>query len=167
MLTKLVLAGILAVAVGAAQRGGGGGGMGGGEGGMGGGGGMDRGGGMGASRPTNRMDYLSEMLKLDKDEKKQVKAIMDDGQKEAAPVKEEIAKTRTAIAEAVAAGKGADEIKKAEAAYAAAAVHMHQIELGAFAKIYQILDKDQQAKAGQVYGMMAGVFHGKAWTDMN
>lgn len=169
MLTKLVLAGILTVAVAAAQRGGGGGGMGGGggEGGMGGGGGMDRGGGMGASRPTNRMDYLSEMLKLDKEEKKQIKAIMDDGQKEAAPVKEEIAKTRTAIAEAVAAGKGSDEIKKAEAAYAAAAVHMHQIELGAFAKIYQILDKDQQAKAGQVYGMMAGVFHGKAWTDMN
>jgi hypothetical protein len=170
MLTRLVLAGILAVAVGAAQRGGGGGmGGGGGEGGMGGmggGGGMDRG-GMGASRPTNRMDYLSDMLKLDKEEKKQVKAIMDDGQKEAAPVKEEIAKTRTAIAEAVAAGKSSEEIKKAEAAYAAAAVHMHQIELGAFAKIYQILDKDQQAKAGQVYGMMAGVFHGKAWTDMN
>lgn len=172
MWSKLLLAGVLGVAAAAAQggMGGGMGGMGGGE--MGGGGGHGRGGGeMGAggmmSRPSNRLDLMSEMLKLDKDQKKQVKGIMDDGQKEAAPVKEEILKARTAIADAVAAGKKGDDLKPSLDAYAAAEAKMHQIELGAFAKIYQVLEKDQQSKAGPLFGMMAGVFKGKSWTEMN
>ena len=92
---------------------------------------------------------------------------MDDGQKEAAPVKEQILKTRTALAEAVAAGKSPDEIKQAQAACAAAEAQMHKIELNAFAKIYQTLDKDQQAKVRPVYAMMAGIFHGKNWNETN
>jgi Spy/CpxP family protein refolding chaperone len=119
------------------------------------------------SRPANRLELMSGMLKLDKDQKKQLKGIMDDGQKEAAPVKEEMLKARTAIADAVAAGKKGDDLKASLDAYAAAEAKMHQIELGAFAKIYQLLEKDQQAKAGPIFGMMAGVFKGKNWTEMN
>lgn len=170
MWSRLILAGVLGVAAAAAQGGMGGGGMGGGD--MGGGGGRSRGGdsmGSGAtmSRPSNRLDLMSDMLKLDRDQKKQVKSIMDDGQKEAAPVKEEMLKARTDIADAVAAGKKGDELKPSLDAYAAAEAKMHQIELGAFAKVYQLLEKDQQSKAGPIFGMMAGVFKGKSWTDMN
>lgn len=168
MLTRLLLASVVAVAMASAQRGGGG--MGGDSGGMGGMGGGDRG-GMGnvgmMSRPSNRMDLISQMLNLNKDQKKQVKSIMDDGQKDAAPVRDEIVKSREAIAEAVASGKKGDELKPLETTYAAAAAKMHVIELSSFAKIYQILEADQQAKAGQLYGMMSGVFHGKYWTEMN
>lgn len=162
---RLILAGVLGVAAAAAQGGLGGGDMGGGGGrGRSGGDSMDRGPMM--SRP-NRLEVISEMLKLDRDQKKQVKGIMDDGQKEAAPVKEEMLKARTALADAVAAGKKGDELKPSLDAYAAAEAKMHQIELGAFAKIYEVLQKDQQAKAGPIFGMMAGVFQGKNWTAMN
>jgi Spy/CpxP family protein refolding chaperone len=163
MWTRLILAGILAVAVAPAQRGGmGGGGM---DGGPTMGGGMDRGGLTGHA--TGRLDLISDTLKLDKDQKKKVKTIMDDGQKEATPVKDQMIKARMAIAEAVAAGKGKDEIDKAAAAYAAAEARMHQIELTAFAKIYQALEKDQQAKVRPVFAMMSGIFKGRNWNEMN
>ncbi len=163
MLSKLFIAGVLAIAVASAQRGGGGG--------MGteGTSPMERseanarsGGGS-----TNRMEMWSEMLKLSKDQKKQIKTIMDEGQKEAVPVKDQMTKTRTAIAEAVAAGKSAEEIKQASAAFAAVEMQMHQIELNSFAKIYQTLEKDQQAKIRPVFATMSGVFKGKNWIEMN
>jgi Spy/CpxP family protein refolding chaperone len=112
------------------------------------------------------MEMLSGMLNLNKDQKKQFKTIMDDSQKEATPVKDQMTKARATMAEAVAAAK-TDDLKKAEADYAGAEAKMHQIELGAFAKIYQMLDKDQQAKAGGLFAMVGGVFHGKNWNDMN
>src|SRR5437016_5121482 len=73
MILKLILTGLLATALGVAQRGGGGG-MGGGEGGTG-GGGMGADGGMGnisMPRITNRIDVIAQSLKLDKDQKKNV-----------------------------------------------------------------------------------------------
>jgi Spy/CpxP family protein refolding chaperone len=161
MITRLILVGVLAVAAASAQRGGGMGGNAGGD--M--GGGMD--GGSMISRPTNRLDMISDMLKLDKEQRKQLKTIMDDGQKQATPVKEQILKTRTALAEAVTTGKGQDEIAKMAADYAAAEAQMHQIEIGAFAKIYQSLEKDQQEKVKPLFAMMSGIFKGKNWTEMN
>ena len=170
MMMKLMWAGAVLVFGAAAQDMGGMGGMGGGGGSRGG-----RGGGMnGDSGSMNRMpasrsrlDVFSEMLQLNKDQKKQLKNTMDDAQKEAGPVKEQVLKARTELAEAVAAGKSADEIKKAEAACAAADVQMQKIELTAFAKIYQSLDKDQVAKVRPVYAMMAGIFRGKNWNETN
>ena len=49
---------------------------------------------------VNRMDQFTQILKLDKDEKKQVKTIMDDAQKDAMPVRDQMEKGRLAIAEA-------------------------------------------------------------------
>lgn len=160
MLSKLILAGLLTVALASAQRGGGGGeDMGSGR-----GSGMERAmGGMGGG--GNRMDMWSNALKLNKEQKKTLKTAMDEGQKEANPVKEQMAKARLAIAEAVAAGKGQDEIEKLSAAFAAAEAQMNQIELTAFAKIYQSLEKDQQANVKVVYAMMPGIFKGKNWNE--
>ena len=168
MWSRLILTGVLAAAAAFAQPGGmgdmgGGGGRGGGM-----GGGMDREGmGGGVMRPSSRLEVISDMLKLDGKQKKEVKTIMDEGQKEATPVKDEMLKTRTALAEAVAAGKGQDEIKSVADAYAAAELKMQQIELGAFAKLYNLLEKDQQAKVRPVLGMMSGIFNGKNWNQMN
>ena len=169
MLSKLILAGVLAVAVASAQRGGMGGMGGDTGGGMGGGdrGGGMNGGGMMGNRPSSRMELFSDMLNLNKDQKKQVKSIMDEGQKDAVPVKEEMTKSRLALAEAATSGKTGDDLKPLETHYAEAEAKMHQIELNSFAKIYLLLDKDQQAKAGQLFVMMSGVFHGKYWTEMN
>jgi hypothetical protein len=115
----------------------------------------------------SRMDVWSESLQLNRDQRKTLKSAMDDGQKEAAPVKEQILKARTALADAAAAGKGREEIDTAAAAVAAAESKMHQIELGAFVKIYQSLDKEQLPKVRTVYAMMGGVFMGKNWNELN
>lgn len=113
---------------------------------------------------SNRMDQMTQILKLDKDEKKQVKTVMDDAQKEAMPVREEMEKSRAALAEAVAGGKQAD-IDAAAKKYAASESQMAGIEMNAFAKIYQALDKEQQAKSPQVFMMFPGIFKGKNWTE--
>ena len=127
MIRKLLFIGLLAAALAIAQPGGMGGGGGGGTGSdasMGGGGGKGGGGDMGGGgmRPAmpTPMDRMNALLSLNKDQKKQVKTIMDDGQKEATPVRDQMLKGRETIAQAVAAGKSQDEINAAINEYAAA-----------------------------------------------
>ena len=171
MIKKLLFSGLLAATLAFAQGGGGGGGgigeegmggMGSRTGGGGGGGGGEMGGGMPRVTPTP-MERISTLLALNKDQKKQVKGIMDDSQKEAVPVRDQMIKGRQAIAQAVAAGKSQDEIDAAIKEYAAAQTQMAQIELRAVGKIYQALEKEQQAKAGPLLAMVNGIFKGKNW----
>jgi Spy/CpxP family protein refolding chaperone len=113
---------------------------------------------------VSRLDQFSQILKLDKDEKKQVKTIMDDGQKEAIPVRDQMEKDRLALAQAAAGGKQ-DEIGAASKTYAADETQMTGIELNAFAKIYKLLDNEQQSKTAQVFIMFPGIFKNKNWND--
>ncbi len=164
MIKKLLMTGLLAATLALAQRGGGGGG---GGGGMGGGGGEGMGGGMGGGggmSRMSRMDMISEMLKLNKEQKKLLKTTFDEGQKSANPVREQLAKGRKAIAEAVAGGNQ-DQINSAVNNYAAAEAQMATIELQAFAKIYPALEKDQQQHGGQLFAMMNGIFKNKNWNE--
>jgi len=167
MIKKLLLGGLLAAALVFAQGGVGEEGMGGGGGGgeRGGGGGMGGergGGGMPRVTPT-AMERMSTLLNLNKDQKKQVRSIMDDAQKEATPVRDQMLKSRQTIAQAVAAGKSQDEIDAAIKEYAAAQTQMAQIELRALAKIFPVLDKEQQPKAGALLSLVNGVFKNKNW----
>jgi hypothetical protein len=159
----------LAAAQGAGGMGGGSdmGSMGGGSGGgkKGGGGGGDMGASMGMQSHVSRLDRMTEILKLNKDEKKSIKTILDDGEKQAGPLREEMAKTRTAIAEAIAAGKPQPDIDAAVKAYAAVGAQMTNLELTSFAKIYNGLERDQQNKAGAVLQMMAGIYKTKNWNE--
>ena len=152
MWTKLFIVGIAVSTLAFGQRGGGGGGS------------KNGGGGMMQASTLDKMGQFDQILKLDKDEKKQVKSIMDDAQKEANPVKDEMAKGRLAVAQAVAGGKQ-EEIDASAKTYAGAETQMAAIEMNAFAKIYKLLDKDQQQKAPQVYAMMPGIFKGKNWNQ--
>ncbi len=165
---RLLLAGFLFTAVALAQGGmGGGGGMGEG-GGMGGGGGRNGGGmsvpNLGPSRP-NRLETMSEILKLNKDQKKEVKSIMDEGQKQAVPLQSELKKNREQIAEAVASGKSQDEIGPALKTYAETEARMARVELEAFVKIYKLLDTEQRPRGSGVFQMMGGIFAGKNWNE--
>src|SRR5436190_1418379 len=103
MMAKLLVAAMLVAALASAQGGRGGGKKGGG----GGGGASDFG-----PRVTNRVDTISEMLKLSKDQKKELKTTMDEAQKEAAPIRDQMAKSRLEIGDAVAASKSQEEIHK-------------------------------------------------------
>ena len=113
---------------------------------------------------VTRMDQFTQILKLDKDEKKQVKTIMDDAQKDAAPVRDQMEKGRLAVPQAVAAGKQED-VDGGVKAYPAAESLMAGIEMNAFAKIFQALDKEQQSKSPQIFGMFAGIFKNKNWNE--
>ncbi len=154
MWTRLFIIGIAVSTLAFAQRGGGGGGSKG-------GGGQSP---MMQGGSTSRMDQFTAILKLDKDEKKQIKSIMDDAQKEATPVKDQMEKDRLAIAEAIPGGKQV-EIDAAVKSYAAAETQMAGIEMNAFAKIYNALDKEQQQKSPAIYQMMPGIFKGKNWNQ--
>lgn len=165
MLKKILLTGLLAAAVALAQGGRGGGG--GGGGGMGGGGGERMGGmsGGGGMPRTDRLEMISNMMRLTKDQKKMVKSTLDEGQKEAGPVREQLAKARKAIAEAIAGG-GQDGVTAAVNNYAAAESQMTTIELRAFSKIWPSLEKEQQQGAKQFYStLLPGIFKDKNWNE--
>jgi hypothetical protein len=132
-----------------------------------------RGGGGGRSRNDDSMqgmrfnsvtplDRVSEMLKLTKDQKKDFKAAMDEGQKEATPVQEQIVKSRQSIADAVAGGKNTEELVKAEGVLEA---QMTEIELRTFAKVTESLEADQKQHAGGLFAMMHGIFSRKNWNS--
>jgi Spy/CpxP family protein refolding chaperone len=135
-----------------------------------GGGGGSRGGGtdvapQGSFGPVNKTDRITEILKLTKDQKKQLKQIFDEAQKAATPLSAEIAKARGAIGEAIASGKSQDEISKAVGDEAALESGMAALELKAFAKFALGLEPDQQQRAGYLFQMMRGMFSGKNWNS--
>jgi hypothetical protein len=112
-----------------------------------------------------RFDRISDALKLNKDQKKEVKSTLDDAQKLVTPIHDRIMKGRQAIAEAVAGGKSQDEINPLVSANAALDAQIAGIELKAFAAIYKGLDTEQQTRTAPVFTMMKGLFNGKNWNS--
>jgi hypothetical protein len=156
MLTRILLAGLLASTLVFAQRGGGGGGRGGGGGGM----------SSGGFGPSTRLDRLSEALKLSKDQKKDIKAAMDDAQKEATPIHEQMTKSHLSIAEAIAAGKSKEEVDKEIHNEADFETQIVSIELHTFAKVVAFLEEDQKQRGVPiVFAMLHGAFNGKNWNS--
>ena len=162
---KLLLTGIFATTLVLAQ--GRGSAMGGDEGGGMGGGSRAGGesGGIQMPRVVSRMDQISEALKLNKEQKKEVKTILDEGQKEAGPVRDQLMKSQLAIGEAIQGGKSQDDLKPLVNGEAAVQAQMVGIELNAFAKIYKLLDKEQQPQTRGVFPMMHGIYNGKNWNN--
>ena len=154
MIFRLLSAGILAASLASAQWGGGAGH-----------GGSDDLSPRREGPSQTRMDRITAMLTLDPEQRKQVKSILDDGQKEAAPVRDQLVTAQLGIAEAVQAGKSQDEIGKRIDGYAALDTQMTTIELRSLAKISQALNKEQQAKTGSLFWMMRGLFKNRNWND--
>ena len=151
MFLRILLIGVLAVTLASAQRGGGGGrGRG--------GGGMEGGGfPMGGQ---SKLDRMSDALKLNKDQKKELKTALDDGQKEANPIREQLAKARLALGEAIQSSKGDEEVKKLTASVAALESQMAEIEAKAIAKAFKSLEREQ---ASGLFPMIRGIFNNKNW----
>ena len=149
MLSRILLAGLVASTLVFAQRGGGGRG--------------------GSNMPNvnsgeTRMDRLTSALKLSKDQRKEIKAAMDDAQKEATPIYQQLPKSHLAIAQAIAAGKSQEEIDKAVHREAELETQIASIELHAFAKAVFLLEPDQkQVGIPLIFATVRGVFNGKNW----
>ena len=155
MRTKLLLIGLLAVSIASGQRGGRGGG---------GGGGMNI--PVGGPYMKNHMEQMTDLLQLSKEQKKDIKTLMDDAQKEAAPLREQMLKGRAQIATAIQGGKQ-DEIDGAVKSYSQIDAQMSAIEMKAFAGIYKALDAEQKQKARNVFMLMTGIFTRKNWVDVD
>ncbi len=112
---------------------------------------------------TSRLDIIEKMLALRKEQKKDVKLILDNAQKEAAPFRDRLIKEHLAIGDAIQAGKGEAEIHPLIDSHAASQLQMADVEFRAFAKIYQILDETQQSNSPALFRMMKGIFLEKNW----
>jgi hypothetical protein len=156
MLRKVLVFGLLGSALMFAQRGGGGGGRGGGGGSM-----VPQ----GSFGPVNKLDRITDMLKLSKDQKKDLKQIFDEAQKEATPLHDQINKARLVVAEAVTGGKSPEELQKAVDAEGALETQMSMLEMKAFARFATGLEPDQQPRASQLFLMMRGLFSNKNWNS--
>jgi len=160
MLKKLLLAGLLCASVALAQRGGGGGG------------GKNSSGDSGTPMmpaAATRFDSIANALNLDKDQKKAVKTILDEGAKEAAPLRDQISKSRIAVGEAVDAKKSEEELKQIAKASSDLSAKLTQLELDTFGKIFAALNdtqkKDMQS-LGHVLFLMNDIYHNKNWNEI-
>jgi len=132
------------------------------RGGRGGGGG---GGGMVAA--SNRLDILTTVFTLDKDQKNKVKTILDDGYKSAAPIRGQLTTARAAIAAAIQASKPQAEIDKLVHDYAAQVTAMTSAEMKSLADITRGLNEDQKtntsAMQSALYLMRGMYINDKKW----
>jgi Spy/CpxP family protein refolding chaperone len=153
---SIVLAAMMSLAASTAfaQRGGGGGG---------GGGNM----GFDQSLQT-RLDLLTTWFTLDKNQAKDVKTLMDDAAKTAAPIRDGLAKTRLAVAAALQKGAGQADVDAATAAYGTQATAMTSLEMKALAAILKAVKPEQRrAQAIQsAFYLMRGAFLNNKWDEV-
>lgn len=156
MIKKLIVAGLLCASLGLAQ----------GKGSRGGSKMGDQIGG--APAPANRFDDIASALNLNKDQKKTARTILEEGAKEAAPLREQLSKSRVGVGEAVTASKGMEEVKQIAKTSSDLAVQITQLEIKAFAKVYAELDNTQKQDMrglGRALSLMNEMYHIKNWNE--
>jgi len=120
---------------------------------------------MGDFRPAPRQtkfELFADKLKLSKEQKDEALTILNAAMEESVPMRQELEKSRVAIASALIDGKSADEVKKTMDDYTSAAAQMTGVEAKAFSKLYASLKPNQQPKAGQSFDLLAQVLDGPA-----
>ena len=160
MLGRLMVAGMLCASLATAQGYGRGGGRGG-------GGDMDP---RAAAGPpsTNRFDNIANSLNLNKDQRKTVRTILDEGAQEAAPIRDQMSKSRIAVGEAIVANKSEDELKQVAKTASDLNAQLSQLEIQTFAKTFAALDDTQKKDMrglGRALFLMNGMYHIKNWTE--
>jgi Spy/CpxP family protein refolding chaperone len=144
MLARWLLAVVLIAGVASAQRGNRGGG------------GTDE-----MPRPQKReskFDLFADKLKLTKEQKDEAMNIVKAAAEESQQVRQDLDKSRVAMATAFIDGKSGDELKKPMDDYTAAAAQMTGIEAKAFGKVLALLKPNQQSKAGPAFEALADIF---------
>jgi hypothetical protein len=164
MFLKVLLTAAAVTTLALAQGGGDMGGMGGGSGGGSGrGSGSNIGGmsGMGAPgvRPEkeSKADQIIGKLKLSKDQQTEFESILEVSYQDATQVRGQLAQGRSALANAILAGKSADEIAQITKAYTTIEAQMTGLEVKAFQKIYALLKPNQTSRAPEAFELMAGI----------
>ena len=114
-----------------------------------------------------RLQVLTDAFSLDKDQKNEVKIVMDGAYKAAAPLRADLKKTRLALAQTVIDSKPEADVTAATKAYGTAAAAMTALEMKTLAQILAML-KPEQRDAGlqEVFYMMRSSLSGeKKWDE--
>lgn len=121
-------------------------------------------GGFGGGGAT-RFEVLTSLLKLEGDQKKQAKSIMDAEYKSAAATRDAWGKSRAAVGMAIQNGQAQPEIDQAITKHAADASAMAAIEMQALAKILAVLPSEQKNNTAIQTAIFAmrRAFTGKKW----
>jgi Spy/CpxP family protein refolding chaperone len=121
-------------------------------------------GGFGGGGAT-RLEVLTTVLKLEGDQKKQVKSIMDAEYKAAATVRDTWTKSRVAVGTAIQTGAASSDIEQAIARHAADAATMASAEMQALVKILAVLTPEQKNNTAIQTAIFAmrRAFTGKKW----
>ena len=111
--------------------------------------------------PT-RLAALSAAFSIAEDNRKPLKETMDAEYKAAAPLRDQLTKTRMTLSEAVASGGATDQ---GVADYAAAVAAMATAEMKAMARIIGTLpgEKPSGPSLDRAIYLMRGAFAGKKW----
>ena len=117
----------------------------------------------GAGYQKTRLERFADMLKLNKEQESGAKKIFDAAQKEASTVRDEIQKSRSAIAVAILTKKPQADVDQLVSTYGGLVSQMTAIELKAFGSLVDTLNPDQQKRVGPVFQQMAGMFSNRDW----
>ena len=124
--------------------------------------------GIGVAPAANRFEKIAQALNLNKDQKKAVRQILDDGAKESAPLRDQISKSRVAVGEAVTAKKGDDELKQVARTSSDLSTQLSEFELKTFAKVVASLDDTQKKDMRGLQTalvLMNNIYHTKNWNE--
>jgi hypothetical protein len=117
-----------------------------------------------------RLERLELLFKLDKDQKKAVKTILDNAYQRAAPVRERLAATRAALGAAIIGGRPQADIDAAAKAYGEPAAAMTAIEMQALADVFKAMTPEQRQNGAAVrtaFSMVRGMFlDPKKWDEI-
>jgi len=133
-----------------------------------------RGGRGGGGAPTttgaeirSRMEILTDIFTLDKDQRKSIKDALDVHYKNSAAVRAALKKARADLGAAVVGSKPQAEIDAATKAYADATAAMADLEMKALADVRALLTTDQQPKIQPAFNLMRGIFlDDKKWDEI-
>jgi hypothetical protein len=156
MVKKILVAGLLCATLALAQ----------GKGGSKGGGGANA--PMVSPSAPSKFDTIATTLNLNKDQKKTVRAILDDGAKAAIPLRDQLSKSRIVVGEAIGANKSEDELKQVARTSSDLAAQLSELEISTFAKIFNALDDTQKKDTrslSRVLILMNGLYRTKNWNE--
>lgn len=111
----------------------------------------------------NRLDRFADILKLNKQQKNAAKETFDAAQQEAAPLRDQIQKSRVELVEAMVNKKSQPEVDQILTNHGMLLAQMTGIEMRAFAKVFEGLTPDQQKRAAPALAMMSGMFSTRNW----
>src|SRR5215470_5386606 len=116
--------------------------------------------------PPTRFEDIASALNLNRDQRKTARTILEDGAKEAAPLRDQLSKSRVSVGEAITANKNMDELKQIAKTSSDLAVQITQLEIKAFAKVFATLDETQKKDMpglGRALSLTNEMYHVKNW----